>query len=149
MEATIALPTFFASLVLSGLLIWISIIDLHQFRIPNWLNISLIISGLVHAATVSEDITSCLIGATVGYLSLALWGELYFRIRRREGLGLGDAKLFSGAGAWLGWQDLPLVLLIAALGGLAYAFISRTGPKDRIAFGPFIALAIFSLWIVR
>jgi len=149
MEPTITVQTFLPSLVLSGLLLWISIVDLRRFRIPDWLNVSLVISGLIHAATVNGEVAPHLIGAAVGYLFLASWGELYFRIRGREGLGLGDAKLFAGAGAWLGWQDLPLVLLGAALGGLGYALVARAGPEDRIAFGPFIAMAILGVWILR
>ena len=145
----IVLQTLLPGLVLCGLLIWISVVDLRRFQIPDPLSYSLVISGLAHAAMLSGEITAHLIGATAGYLFLAIWGELYFRIRGREGLGLGDAKLFAGAGAWLGWQDLPLVLLLAALGGLAYAVVSRTGSEDKIAFGPFIAMAIFGIWLIR
>lgn len=123
--------------------------DLREFRIPDSLNFMLVISGLIHAAVLEDALINNLIGAAAGYLFLAVWGEVYFRLREREGLGLGDAKLFAGAGAWLGWQALPLVLLVAALGGLAYALVTRKRGRDKIAFGPFIALAIVSIWMLQ
>ena len=93
--------------------------------------------------------TARLIGAAAGFLSLGLIGELHFRRSGAEGLGLGDAKLFAAAGSWLGWQALPLVLLIAALAGLAYAIL-RLGPRDApIAFGPMLAFAFLLCWIVQ
>ena len=65
-----------------------------------------------------------------------------------EGLGLGDAKLFAASGAWLGWQGLPPVLLIAALGGLGQAMLRAAPQRHRpLAFGPWIAVGFFSLWL--
>ena len=64
-----------------------------------------------------------------------------------EGLGLGDAKLFAASGTWLGLPLLPYVLLIAALGGLAWALIARA--QGRLAFGPWIALGFWCVWLAR
>ena len=74
-------------------------------------------------------------------------------MRRKEGLGLGDAKLLAAAGAWLGWQMLPSVVVIAALGGLAQVTVAgrlrSNHTADRsLALGPWLALAFFSLWAV-
>ena len=89
-------------------------------------------------------------GAAVGYASLAGFGALYFRLRRREGLGLGDAKLFAAGGAWLGWQALPLVLAVSAVTGLIFALVTRRRPPAApVAFGPWLALGIWLGWLMR
>ena len=83
---------------------------------------------------------------------MALIASVYRRVRGREGLGLGDAKLLAAAGAWLGWQALPSVVLIAAACGLALALATalgggKLGWTSRIAFGPHLALAFWLVWL--
>lgn len=140
-----------AFLVLTAALAAISVIDWRTRRIPDALSLPLVAAGLYfgHSAGASPFVDH-LVGAAVGYAALAAFGAGYFRLRGREGLGLGDAKLFAAGGAWLGWQALPLVLLTAALGGLAYVAIARSIASDRdprIAFGPWLSLAIWLAWI--
>ena len=132
--------------ILAGLLAWIAIADIRTFRIPDALNYTLIATGLLHAAAQTDSFTTYLLGAVIGYCVLAIPGALYFRWRGSEGLGLGDAKLFAGGGAWLGWHSLPIVLLIASLSGLVFALSARTRLNDRIAFGPFLAFGILLVW---
>jgi leader peptidase (prepilin peptidase)/N-methyltransferase len=86
-----------------------------------------------------------LTGAVVAYALFAAIGAVHFRRRGSEGLGLGDAKLFAAGGAWLGWQALPLLLLVASLGGLAFAL--TLGRGRALAFGPWLALGIALLWL--
>jgi len=88
-------------------------------------------------------------GAIVGYVTFWALGSLYFRLRVQEGLGLGDAKLLAAAGAWLGFEALPMVVLISALGALGFASITRRHRMDHLAFGPWLASAFFVMWIVR
>ena len=74
--------------------------------------------------------------------------DVYRRLRGREGMGLGDAKLLGAAGAWVGWQGLAGVLLIAAVTGLATAVVlRRTSLSDALPFGPFLALGIWLTWL--
>ena len=66
--------------------------------------------------------------------------------------GLGDVKLFAAAGAWVGWQGLPSVLLIGAAAGLAAACIlgrpkGARGPRESVAFGPYLALGLWITWL--
>ncbi|MDQ1901660.1 A24 family peptidase [Paracoccus sp. WLY502] len=140
-------------------LVAISVIDIRTRRIPDLLSLSLMCAGLIQAAWAVQRgaaptvLTDSIIGAASGYLVFAAIGAAFFRMRGQEGLGLGDAKLLAAAGAWLGWQMLPAVVLIAALGGLAQmAVAGRLWPAraaDRsLAFGPWLALAFFSLWIL-
>ena len=135
-----------AWLVAVGVGIWLltlACIDLRSLRIPDMMSLPLLAVGLSLAWIGSlTTFADHLIGAGVGFLVLALFGEIFFRLRGREGLGLGDAKLFGAAGAWLGWQALPLVLLVAAVGGLVWALAQR---QREIAFGPWLALGF---WLV-
>lgn len=136
-----------ATLVLFVMLLAISLIDIKSLRIPDTLSLPLIAMGLVLAVLSSR--TAALdhaIGAAVAFLLFAGVGEVFFRLRGIDGLGLGDAKLFAAAGAWLGWQNLPLVLLLASVGGLIQALLWHK-PQAQIAFGPWIALAIGLVWI--
>lgn len=127
----------------------IALIDLRSLRIPDRLSLPLVAGGLAVALWLPlQPFHHHLIGAAAGFASLAAIGGWYHRRTGTEGLGLGDAKLFAAAGAWLGWQALPSVLLIAALGGLAHA--ATSGARDRkaaIAFGPWLALGFWIVWL--
>lgn len=138
---------------LGAWLLAISLIDLASRRIPDRLVYPLIATGLVVSAAASRGLpTPELIGAAVGYALFWAVGEAHFRWRGEEGLGLGDAKLFAAAGAWLGWAALPFVLLGACLFALAHALarhMTRRGsrPARQIPFGPSLALAFWLAWI--
>lgn len=137
------------SLAVSGALLAIAIVDFRWHRIPDLLSLPLLAAGLISAALADERVWSAhAIGAAVGYSVLALFGSVYYRVRGREGLGLGDAKLFGAAGAWLGWSALPMVLLVASLGGLGFAAVAgRVGTRRHIAFGPWLALGFWVSWV--
>lgn len=135
---------------LALVLLAITVTDMRHFRIPDALSLPLVAAGLALAAVSQAWWPDHLIGAALGYGLLAGIGEVYFRRRGVEGLGLGDAKLFAAAGAWLGWQALPAVLLIAALGGIAQALVMHRGQRDRVlAFGPWLALGFAAVWLWR
>ena len=148
-----------ADMGLFAALLAISVVDIRTRRIPDLLSLPLICAGLMQAGWAVQRgaapvvLTDGIIGAAAGYLVFAAIGAAFFRMRGHEGLGLGDAKLLAAAGAWLGWQMLPAVVLIAALGGLAQmAVVGRLRPAhaaDRsLAFGPWLAVAFFSLWML-
>lgn len=142
------------SAALSACLLAISIVDLRSFRIPDQLSLPLLAAGLVlvwaqpDLSGFGTRLADHLIGASAAFLLFACLGEVIFRRTGQEALGLGDAKLFAAAGAWLGWQSLPAVLLIASLGGILFALITRH--KDtpaEIAFGPWISLGFLIVWL--
>lgn len=141
-------------MTLAGLLAAIVVTDLRTYRVPDRLSLPLIALGLIWAAAAGRAPWSAhLLGALLGYATFAAVGALHFRLRAEEGLGLGDAKLFAAAGAWLGWQALPLVLVIASVAGLAFAMATRLTRSDprrdpRIAFAPWLALGTFSGWLI-
>lgn len=126
--------------------------DLRTLRIPDVWSLPLVGLGLALAYVMPVPMPSDrVIGALAGYLTFALIGHLYFHHRGVEGLGLGDAKLFGAAGAWLGWQALPGVLLIASISGLALAALSsiRGRKCQAIAFGPMLCLGFWVGWLVQ
>ena len=142
-----ALILALATLVLTALLAAIARADLRTLRIPDALNAALVLTGLALAAT-GPRLADHVIGAVAGYALFWAIGEAHFRRTGREGLGLGDAKLFGGAGAWAGWQALPFVLLIAAVGGLVAALLQRRrGGGAELAFAPWLALGLWAMWI--
>ena len=139
------------SVFLAAVLLRLTWIDVKTFRLPDSYTLPLIAVGLgLPWLIAGPDLLARLIGAAVGFASLGLIGEIHFRSKKVEGLGLGDAKLFAAAGAWLGWQALPVVILIASVSGLLYATLFRRGRlHDGIAFGPMLALGFLLCWLGR
>ena len=130
--ATIQMLLISSALVLMGIMAWS---DARYFRLPLVSNIIFLIAGLVvgHLAFgISKS--DALIGAGAGYLGLAAVAAAYRSLRGREGLGGGDPILLGGIGAWLGWQVLPTILLLAALSGLAFAVAQRLFRPRRTAW---------------
>lgn len=137
------------------LLLPLALLDARHMWLPDRLNALLAIIGLLLAGPLlGTAMPDRWIGALVGGAALALVALLFKRLRGKDGMGGGDPKLMAAAGAWLGWQALPLMLLIASVGGLAWALATQ-GKGDRplslraIPFGVFMAVAAWAtvpLW---
>ncbi len=133
-------------IILVSLLVALSIIDLKTFRLPNVLTFSLIGTGLLDGWLRADDLTNRIIGAVIGY-SVFLAIEIgYKSMRGQDGLGRGDAKMLAGGGAWTGWYGLPFIVLIGSVMGLVAALFPSLREKNRIPFGPFLALGILIVW---
>lgn len=139
------------TIFLTAVLLRLSWLDINTLRLPDSYTLTLIIVGVGLPWLIpGPDLLARLMGATAGFASLGLIGEIHFRRTKVEGLGLGDAKLFAAAGAWLGWQALPVVVLIGSMSGLVYAIIFRRGRlQEGIAFGPMLALGFLLSWLWR
>jgi leader peptidase (prepilin peptidase)/N-methyltransferase len=124
-------------------------IDARCQRLPDFLTLPLVLGGLAEAAAIEpEALTDRTLGAAAGYLGLRLLALLFRRLRGRDGLGEGDAKLLAAGGAWVGAFALPDVLLVAAGTALAFALRRlRPDPAERIPFGPFLGAGIWLLWL--
>ncbi len=126
-------------------------IDLKHFIIPDILNYGIIVLAIIKNflpnldLIFTQDIMLSLAGGIVGYLSIWLIIYLYKQIRKKEGMGLGDAKLMAGIGVLFGWQSIPLVLFVAAVLGLLLVMPSlvakKKNLKSEIPFGPYIITA--------
>jgi leader peptidase (prepilin peptidase) / N-methyltransferase len=141
------------TLCLGWLLFVAAAIDAFEFRLPDLFTITLVVTGLAIAAIVSRDeVAAHLIGAGVGYAAFAGFAWAYRKLRGHDGLGMGDAKLVAGAGAWLGWQALPSIVLMASVVGLLWygAMALRRGREalgERMPFGVPLCLAIWIVWL--
>lgn len=135
----------FASL-LTFVLIALTGIDLDEMLLPDQLTLPLLWLGLLlnlNHTFVSP--TDAIIGAAAGYLSLWSIFWVFKLLTGKEGMGYGDFKLLAVFGAWLGWQMLPLVILLSSLVGAVVGIgmiISKRNQMDNpIPFGPYIAAA--------
>lgn len=142
-----------AGLVLTWFLVALTFIDIDLQLLPDNLTLPLLWLGLILSlwgpqsvgTPVPVDLRSSLIGAVAGYVSLWSIYQLFRLATGKEGMGYGDFKLFAALGAWLGWQMLlPIALIAAAVGAVAGIIILSVKGKDRgtpIPFGPFLAAA--------
>jgi len=140
------------TLVLFAALAVLAVIDARTMRLPDWLTLPLIAAGLVMAWATGAPLISHAAGAVIGYGGLVALEIAYRRLRGRDGIGRGDAKLLAAGGAWCGVWALPLILLAASLSALAAILLSSLVKRQklegsaRIAFGPYLAFAIAVVW---
>lgn len=136
---------------LGAALLGLSLIDLDRFILPDLLTLPLIAAGLAYAYFVSGYIVWSIAGAVIGY-GLVTGLSLLWRWRfKREGIGLGDAKLLAAGGAWITIFGLPLILLIASGTALVVTvllglFGRKIDGQTTVAFGPMLALSIWAVW---
>ncbi len=130
---------------LAATLVALAFIDLDTSFLPDDLTLPLTWAGLLAAAFgwIPVSLHASVLGAAAGYLTLWAIFHLYRLIRGREGMGAGDFKLLAALGAWLGWQALPsIVLLASAVGavvGIALIVLRRHDREVPIPFGPYLA----------
>ena len=142
-----------AALGLTATLVALAVIDIDHQLLPDDLTLVLLWSGLFASLfNVFTDPVSSIIGALAGYLSLWIVYHLFRLLTGKEGMGYGDFKLLAALGAWLGWQILPLTILLSSLVGavigLTMIGLKRHKSSQPMPFGPFIALAgwIAMIW---
>lgn len=138
---------------LGWVLLTLAVIDFRSFLLPDQLTLPLIAAGVLvawlnHPATLSDHVAGAVIGL-IGFLAVGL---LYRRMRSREGLGMGDAKLLAAAGSWVAWQGLPSVVLYGAVSGLALVLGRslmghRLSAAEPIPFGPHLCLGAWLVWL--
>ena len=127
-------------------LLALTFIDFDTQLLPDDITLPLLWAGLaVNAFGLFVPLRDAVIGAMAGYLSLWIIYWLFKLIRGKEGMGYGDFKLLAALGAWLGWQILPIIVLLSSVVG-AFIGISLVAFKGRdhnipLAFGPYLAIA--------
>ncbi len=141
-----ATPRGVAACVLLWSLLALTMIDLDTQLLPDDLTLPLLWAGLiVNLAGLFAPLADAVIGAVAGYLSLWTIYWLFKLIRGKEGMGHGDFKLLAALGAWLGWQVLPVIVLLSSVVGavIGITLIVFKGRDNNLplAFGPFLAVA--------
>ncbi len=138
-----------AALFLTWTLIALTMIDFDTQLLPDNMTLPLLWLGLLMSLLQISSIplTTSVIGAMAGYMALWSVYQLFKLATGKEGMGYGDFKLLAVLGAWLGWQALPLILLLSAVVG-AFVGISLIVFMGRdksipIPFGPYLASAGF------
>jgi len=144
---------------LSVLCCAVALIDLRHGIIPDWLNLAIAALGLAHAFGDEGPIAAFGAIGFAGIVGVLFWllQRLYFRLRRIEGLGLGDVKFLAAATIWVGAAGVPTLLLIATLaalgvaGGLQLAGCEMKR-QSAMPFGPFLAFGllltpVLQLWL--
>lgn len=135
-------------------LLALAVIDLDTTLLPDDLTYPLLWAGLLAAVLGISPVSlpDAVIGAMAGYLALWSLYWVFKLLTGKEGMGYGDFKLLAALGAWLGWQYLPVVVLLSSVVGLVFAvsmMASGSVKRDQgIPFGPYLAIAgwIALLW---
>ncbi|SBT06241.1 Type 4 prepilin-like proteins leader peptide-processing enzyme (Includes: Leader peptidase; N-methyltransferase) [Candidatus Propionivibrio aalborgensis] len=134
------------AMILIWCLIALTFIDVDTQLLPDSITLPLLWLGLLfNLFGTFTDLPSAVTGAMGGYLSLwvVYWG---FKLATgKEGMGYGDFKLLAALGAWLGWQMLPLTILLSSLVGavvgIGLILLAKRGRQVPIPFGPYLAAA--------
>ncbi len=145
-----------AAALLTWFLIGLSGIDIDHQLLPDSMTLPLIWIGLglslfdpAGASTLFIAPQDAIAGAIAGYLCLWIVYHGFRLVTGKEGMGYGDFKLIAALGAWLGWQSLPMIVLVSAfLGsvfGLSMIALNRTRRGVPMPFGPWLAMAV---WLV-
>ena len=125
-------------------------IDLKHFIIPNELTFPLMFIGFVKSfypnldTEIFPNFINSLIGGVLGYTVIWTIIFLYKKLKNKEGMGLGDAKLLSAIGFWFGWASVPLIIFFSSLIALVYVsptLINKTkNLSTQIPFGPYLVI---------
>ena len=134
------------AMILIWCLIALTFIDVDTQLLPDSITLPLLWLGLLfNLFGTFTDLPSAVTGAMGGYLSLWIvyWG---FKLATgKEGMGYGDFKLLAALGAWMGWQMLPLTILLSSLVGavvgIGLILLAKRGRQVPIPFGPYLAAA--------
>jgi len=135
-----------SAMVFIAALIALTGIDFDTQLLPDDITLPLLWLGLaLNSFGVFTDLKSAVFGAIAGYLSLWLVYWAFKLVTGKEGMGYGDFKLLAALGAWLGWQMLPVIILLSsivgAVVGISLMLVARHGRNVPIPFGPYLAAA--------
>ncbi len=137
-------PAALAAFVFVWCLIALTFIDFDTQLLPDDITLPLLWLGLlVNLFGVYTTLSDAVIGAVAGYLVLWTVYWLFKLATGKEGMGYGDFKLLAAIGAWMGWQMLPMVILLSSLVGavvgIALIMFAKHGRHIPIPFGPYLA----------
>lgn len=121
-------------------------IDLDQRLLLNKINALIVFFAIALVAQSFEDLWPNFIAALLVYLLLFGLSELFFHFRGKQGLGMGDVKLFAALALWRGPVSLVSIVLLSSILGLGFGVVQRLRTRDwdgSMPFGPFIVVATY------
>ena len=137
-------------IILSIFFIIIFFIDLKHFIIPNELTFPLMIIGFIKSfdpnlnQTIFPNYINSILGGFFGYILIWLVVIIYEKFRKKEGMGLGDAKLMASIGFWFGWTSIPFTIFLSSFIALVFVIPSLLNKTRKISsqipFGPYIII---------
>jgi leader peptidase (prepilin peptidase)/N-methyltransferase len=125
-------------------LLTLTMIDVDHQLLPDQITLPLLWLGLtLNVGGMFAPLADAVWGAVAGYLSLWSVYHLFKLATGKEGMGYGDFKLLAALGAWMGWQMLPVIILLSSLVGAVVGSLllvmQRKGRSTPIPFGPYLA----------
>lgn len=135
-----------AALLFTWILICLTFIDLDYHLLPDHLTLLLLWIGLAFSLfSVFSNSHDAIIGAIVGYLIFAITQWIFKMVTGKMGMGQGDFKLLAALSAYLGWQMIPMIILLASISGMIFGLIpmilKRQFKSVPIPFGPYLSIA--------
>lgn len=138
--------TLLFALIFIWLLLVMFFIDSQHQLLPDNLTLSLLWIGLIaNTQFLFTSLTDAVLSAVIAYLALWLFIKIFYLLTGKIGMGNGDFKLYAAFGAWFGWTQLPLILLLSSITGvivgISYLGIKKKTKDTPIPFGPFLCIA--------
>jgi len=137
-------PLLLARLLFGCTMIVLFVIDLQHKILPNVITLPGIVVGLLLSEVAGPGWQASLIGIAAGGGVLWAIAEIYYRVRKEEGLGMGDVKMLAMIGAFLGWKLMLLTLVLASFSGtivgIGVLIAKKESLKYALPFGTFLAV---------
>jgi leader peptidase (prepilin peptidase)/N-methyltransferase len=137
-----------AAAVFGWVLLPLVILDYQKLWLPNRLVLALALAGVCAGPFLTPEIgwLDRILGSVIGFIALEMIRQVFRKLRNVEGMGGGDPKLFGAIGLWLGWQGLPITLLLATIFGFLFVAAAYTLSKKsarQLPFGAYLGMAAF------
>ena len=136
-------PLLAVRLLFGASMIVLAAIDLRHRVLPNVITVPGVAAGLACSLWLEPGWRASVVGAAAGWTILRAVGEAYFRLRGREGMGMGDVKMLAMVGAFLGWRHMLVTLFVASAAGSAAGGAMVLASRDNLSFplpfGTFLA----------
>jgi leader peptidase (prepilin peptidase)/N-methyltransferase len=141
-------PAVMEAVVLVIPLIWLSVVDLDRFEIPELANVAVLLGGLVFSA---RPLWGVSLEVSIVLLAMLLFSILAEKWMGKTALGFGDVKLLGAGAAWVGALGVSSVILLASVAGIGFIVmmwrIGRRRFSAPLPFGPFIAAGLWATWL--
>jgi leader peptidase (prepilin peptidase)/N-methyltransferase len=137
-----------AAAVFGWVLLPLVILDYQKLWLPNRLVLALALAGVCAGPFLTPEIgwLDRILGSVIGFIALEMIRQVFRKLRNVEGMGGGDPKLFGAIGLWLGWQGLPITLLLATIFGFLFVAAAYTLSKKsarQLPFGAYLGTSAF------